>query len=333
MIVVERWIRFDTVDAAARLEGLRGVVPINVDDAVLVESWSNDTWVTDEAVLRICWRGDRGRLDRERQVLSALPASLPHASVLSAGVWEDGTWIVLRRLPGKRLDLAWPTLPLDQRRRAVRQLGEILRSLHRWAPPPKTRALLSAGASVTNKSPAEIAGSMLVPWPLDRLSPLLEWSEGLLPGHPDLHRALRRRSRELAPVAPEAEFEGDVVVHGDAHAANVLYDRGELVALLDYEWARLGPADLELEAACRDDPQVEAGIDDRGVLATEVFGLTWLREGYPELFEREHLTERLWLYRLCFELRSLCVWADGGVSDRQLSRLRSIADHPWVRFS
>ncbi len=123
------------------------------------------------------------------------------------------------------------------------------------------------------------------------------------------------------------------MIHGDAHTANVLCDGEELVALLDFEWARLGPPDLELEATCRDDLQVEAGRDDRGVLATEVFALTWLRSGYPELFEREHLTERLWLYQLCFELRSLCVWADEGVDDRRLSRLRSIAAHPWVRFS
>ena len=315
------------MDPVDRLAGLRGVVPFSIDDAVLVESWSNDTWLTDDAVLRVCWRGDRDRLDRERQLLRALPGSLPHASVLSSGTWEDGTWIVLRRIPGERLDLVWPTLSLDQQRRATRRMGEILRSLHQWAPSPKIRGLLSSSTSITNKSPAEIAGSVLVPWPQDRLSPLLDWSEELLRGHADLHDALRRRSAELGPVAPEAEFERGTVVHGDAHTANVLCDGAEIVALLDFEWARLGPPDLELEAICRDDC-----IDDRGVLATEVFSLTSLRDSYPELFEREHLTERLWLYQLCAELRSLCVWADEGVNDRRVSRLRSIAAHPWVRF-
>jgi aminoglycoside phosphotransferase (APT) family kinase protein len=321
------------VDPVARLARLRKVLPFSVDDAVLVESWSNDTWLIDDAVLRVCWRGDRDRLDRERQLLAALPSSLPHASVLSSGTWGDGTWILLRRIQGGRLDLVWPTLSLDQQRRAARRMGELLRSLHHWAPPLEILALLSSSTSITNKSPAEVAGSMLVPWPQDRLSPLLEWSEALLGGHANLHRALCRRSEELGPVAPDAEFEGSTVVHGDAHAANVLCDGGELVALLDYEWARLGPADLELEATCRDDPEIEAGIDERGVLATEVFALKWMRDSYPELFKREHLTERLWLYQLCFELRSLCVWAGEGLNDRRLSRLRSIADHPWVRFS
>jgi scyllo-inosamine 4-kinase len=266
-------------------------------------------------------------------LLTALPASVPHASVLSSGTWEDGTWIILRRIPGERLDLVWPTLSLDQQRRAARRMGEILCSLHQWTPLPEIRTLLSSSTSVTKKSPVEIAGSMLVPWPQDRLFPLLQWSQELLSGHEDLHRALCERSEELGPVAPEAEFEGSTVVHGDAHAANVLCDGGELVALLDFEWARLGPVDLELEAICREDPVIEAGMEDRGVPATEVFALTCLRDSYPELFERDYLTERLWLYQLCAEIRSLCVWADEGVNDRRLSRLWSIASHPWIRFS
>lgn len=323
----------EPVDPVARLEGLRGVVPFGVDDAVLVESWSNDTWLTDVAVLRVCWRGDRDRLDRERQLLTSLPASLPHASVLSSGTWEDGTWVVLRRIPGERLDLVWPTLSFDQQCRAIRQMGVLLRALHQWSPPAEIRALLNASTAITNKTPAEVAGSLLVPWPQDRLDPLLEWSQELLRGNADLHRALSRRIEELGPAVSEREFKGSTVIHGDAHTANVLCDGGELVALLDFEWARLGPPDLELEATCRNDPQVEAGMDDPGVLASEVFALTSLRSGYPELFESECLTERLWLFQLCFELRSLCVWADEGVDDRRLSRLRSIAGHPWVRFS
>jgi Phosphotransferase enzyme family len=54
------------------------------------------------------------------------------------------------------------------------------------------------------------------------------------------------------PASPrrEAVISG-VVVHGDAHLANVLWHDGRLAALLDFEWARIGPPDLELEAACR----------------------------------------------------------------------------------
>ncbi len=50
------------------------------------------------------------------------------------------------------------------------------------------------------------------------------------------------------------------VVRGDAHLANVLWHQGRLVALLDLEWARLGPPDLEFEAISRDDPDVHAQV-------------------------------------------------------------------------
>jgi len=321
------------VDAVARLASVRDVMPFHVEDAVLVESWSNDTWLTDDAVLRVCWRGDRDRLDREAQLLSALPASLPHASVLGVGAWDDGTWVLLRRIPGERLDLVWDTLAPDQQRRAARRKGELLRSLHRWTPPEEIRTRLISSTSAAHRSPEQLAGSVLVPWPRDLLSPLLEWSAELLGHHADVHRALCRRSEMLGPLVEDAEFMGSTVVHGDAHPANILCDSGEVVALLDFEWARMGPRDLELEATCREDPQIEAGIDGRGVLATEVFALAGLRDGYPELFEIENLTERLWLFQLCGELRSLCIAADEEDSERRISLLRSLAAHPWVRFT
>ena len=146
---------------------VRDVVPVDLDGAVLAESWSDDTWITGRSVLHVRWRGDRGRLLREQALLASRPAPVPHAVVLAG----DLTWMALERIQGQRLDLAWPRLPASLRREAV------------------------------------ISG---------------------------------------------------VAVHGDAHLANVLRHDGRLAALLDFEWARIGPPDLELEAACRDDPAIEA---------------------------------------------------------------------------
>jgi hypothetical protein len=59
-------------DAAARLAVIGGAVPVDLGGAILVESWSNDTWMTGRFVLRVCWRGDRARLLRERALLASL---------------------------------------------------------------------------------------------------------------------------------------------------------------------------------------------------------------------------------------------------------------------
>jgi len=92
-------------DPAARLEIIRPAVPADLGGAVLAESWSNDTWLTGGPVLRLCWRGDRERLVREAMLLGSLPAAVPHATVVAAARTGDLTWMVLRRLPGERLDL------------------------------------------------------------------------------------------------------------------------------------------------------------------------------------------------------------------------------------
>jgi hypothetical protein len=117
-------------DPAARLAAVRETVPVGLDGAVLVESWSNDAWVTDSAVLRVCWRGDRGRLLREQVLLASLPASVPHAAVLGAGQAGDLTWMALRRIPGECLDLVWPQLTGGQRREVISSLGAALGALH-----------------------------------------------------------------------------------------------------------------------------------------------------------------------------------------------------------
>jgi hypothetical protein len=79
-------------------------------------------------VLCVCWRGDRERLVREAMLLESLPVAVPHATVVAEGRTGDLTWMVLQRLPGERLDLAWPTLPGRERRDAVVGLAGALKA-------------------------------------------------------------------------------------------------------------------------------------------------------------------------------------------------------------
>lgn len=313
-----------------RLEIVRTVVPVDLAGAVLGESWSNDTWLTDRSVLRVCWRGDRQRLIREGMLLESLPASVPHATVLAAGRTEGLTWMVVRRLPGQRLDLLWPRLSGSQRRDAVVSLAGALKALHGWTPPSVVRAALRPTALVPAVVPDDIVGAGIMPLPVPRVFSLLDWLEEQ-PGM-DRHLAgqVRMRIGELGPLVSDAEFDDGLVVHGDAHLANVLWHHGRLAALLDLEWARLGPPDLEFEAICRDDPDIQPRASPYAAPASDVPVLAWLRAGYPELFGREHITERVWLYDLCFQVRQLC--AEKTVDPRSLRTLASLTAQPRVRF-
>lgn len=317
-------------DPAARLETVRAAVPFDLDGAVLAQSWSNDTWLTSGSVLRVCWRGDRERLVREALLLESLPGSIPHATLVAAGCTEGLTWMAVRRLAGERLDLVWPRLSSQERREAVVSLAGTLKALHSWRPSAVIVARLQQPTSTARVAPDAIVGAALVPLPIARLLPLLDWLEGQPGMDSDLASRLRARVGELWPLVGDAEFKDGVVVHGDAHLANVLWQRGRLVALLDLEWARIGPRDLEFEAICRDDRDIGACGSSGAVEASEVPVLAWLRAGYPELFGQEHLTERLWLYEICYQLRQLS--GDRAIETPSIQNLASLAMHPRTRF-
>ena len=317
-------------DPAARLQIVRPAVPVDLDGAVLAESWSNDTWLSGGSVLRVCWQGDQDRLVREATLLGSLPAAVPHATVVAVGRAGGLTWVVLRRLPGERLDLVWPALSGRERRDAVAGVAGALRALHGWQPPPVVRQQLRQAALTLPDTAGDSVGAGIVPLPISRLLPLLDW----LDDQPGVHTALAgrvpARIGELGPLVSDAEFEDGVVVHGDASFANVLWYQGRLAALLDLEWARLGPPDLELATISGDDADIRARGSSRAVPASELPLLTWLRVGYPELFDREHLTERVWLYDICFRIRQLCAWRR--LDPRSLQDLADLTMGPRVRF-
>ncbi|HEY6277274.1 MAG TPA: phosphotransferase [Streptosporangiaceae bacterium] len=316
-------------DPAARLEIVRPAVPVDLGAAILAESWSNDTWLADGSVLRVCWRGDRERLVREAMLLGSLPAAVPHATVLATGRTEDLTWMVLRRLPGERLDLVWPALSGRERRDAVVALAGALKALHVWKPPLLVGHQLRQAALTPPSTPDDIVGAGMVPLPSRRLLPLLDWLEEQPGMDSDLAGRVRARTGDLLPLVSDAEFEDGVVVHGDASFANVLWHQGRLVALLDLEWARVGPPDLEF-ATILDEPGLQAQESSSAVSTSELPLLTWLRAGYPELFDRPHLTERVWLYDICYRIRQTCAW--GHLDKRSRQDLAKLTMRPRVRF-
>jgi aminoglycoside phosphotransferase (APT) family kinase protein len=281
-------------------------------------------------VLRVCWRGDRERLVREGMLLDSLPDSIPHATVVAAGCTEGLAWMIVRRLPGERLDLAWPRLSAQERRDAIVTFARALKALHAWEPPQAVREQLRQARLPASATPGDIVGAGIMPLPISRLCSLLRWLEEQPDMDSDLVVRVRMRVEELRPLFSDADFEDGVVVHGDGHLANVLWHQGRLAALLDLEWARIGPPDLDFEAICRDDADIQAQVCPGTVAASDIAVLAWLQAGYPELFERENLTERVWLYDICFQVRQLCTYRD--LDMRSLRNLANLTLRPRVRF-
>ena len=122
--------------------------------------------------------------------------------------------------------------------------------------------------------------------------------------------------------------DGEVLLHGDFYLGNVLVHGDHVTALIDLEFARMGPRDLELISVVRAlDAETRLGIRRPPLLA-------WLAEDYPELFGAADLHRRLWLYALAYTIRQIIFWppdraeADDLEVTHPLHSLRRLIDTP-----
>ncbi|WP_410663478.1 phosphotransferase family protein [Amycolatopsis sp. lyj-84] len=260
--------------------------------------WVSRVWVGDEYVVRLSNGQFRDAFRHEATVVSLLAGSeVLRARHLAHGDGPDGPWYISERLPGRTMHEAWPAADLATRQAMIESLGVALRALHRVAVPA---GLLPPwlGDALAGEPRAEFHPPVV--------SAALQQVEGArrLPGHD---------SRLLADVADWIQerlalFAADepVLVHGDLHGSNVIVDQGRVSGLIDFAEALAQPADVELDtilrwcAKAREYPPVPEGRGLDETTLAEVPG--WLHGAYPELFEREHLRERLLFYDMQREL-------------------------------
>ncbi len=260
-----------------------------------IEATSNEAWRAGPFVVRVCTTPGSDRLLNEARVAAQLPASIPYPGIVARGMSGTSTWLVTERVAGITLGRVWPDLDPDQRRRAVSQLAEVLRAFHQ----------LPASLSTMDQSP-----ECPHPLPAPRLATLVERLRqlpGLAAADPTLldqvteHLAAHGDALDAGPPA--------TLVHGDLHFENLLWHAGRVSAVLDLEWSRPGPPDLDLDILLRfcADPGNQVSPDYARRIGAGQFRQvpTWLREDYPELFAHPRLHERLDLYGLAYDLRQL----------------------------
>lgn len=282
------------MDSEARLRLVAEAATLTIDaPPIPLPSDSNDAWKIGDLVLRVCWRGDRTRLRREALILEQLPDEVPHVRLADAGVNDDLTWMLTHWAPGTMLSHVWSDLDRTQQRTAAEQLGHALHALHAWKPSPEARAALAARPAQPGTD--DVIGADLNPLPVDRALRLVEPAAHLQNVDQQSVVQLGEEIKRLRPIDPLSNPTDWVVVHGDAHLNNVIWDGKRLVALLDYEWGRLGPPDLELQPLLQ--------YDDATALIRSVV------DAYPRIAAHPRFVERLWLYDLSATLRDLLVKA------------------------
>lgn len=199
--------------------------------------YSNATWVGDGVAVKIAHTPID--LAREVALVRALPRPVGHPEVLGEGTSNGHGWIVTSEVRGQNLHEAWPTLSPAEQGRAVHQL---------WA---RAQCVHDATASL---KPCVASYGGFVPALLGDATAAAERAAVAL----GLPRARQSRLHEVITgyfrAAPLVEH---VVNHGDLALMNALWD-GDVVALLDFEFAVLGPVEIDLcrlvcEACVSDD--------------------------------------------------------------------------------
>ena len=205
----------------------------------------------------------------------------------------------------------------------AREVAALLRALHSWPVPGELAEML--GRPGTDPDPLHRVGSELVPLPSSSALALVPLA-GQLPfvDHGVLDAAAERLT-ELGNPMPAG---GDVLLHADLYLGNVLVHGDHVSALLDFEFARMGPRDPELISVIRAlDAESRLGLRRPPLLV-------WLAEDYPELFAGPDLDRRLWLYALAYTIRQIIFWppdraeTDGLEVTHPLHTLRRLIDAP-----
>ncbi|MET0727128.1 MAG: aminoglycoside phosphotransferase family protein [Acidimicrobiales bacterium] len=286
---------------ALRAAGLDPSVPLERASSV-----TNEVWLTPTHVVRVNRSHDR-RLARELQIAQALPREVGYPRIVAHGRRHGEDWLVSKRVAGEPLAHCWPGLTLSERYSAISQLARRLRALHD-TPAPDDLAPLHGAPQLLVASD-------------DPTAPLrTALDEAARLPHVDA-RLLQEAADLVSRLAPSLQpFVAPTLVHGDVTFENVLWHDGEITAVLDVEWARPGPRDIDLDIILRCCAYPKLHVAEAFERETRVEDYApvpeWLAEVYSRLFAYPNQHERLRVFAIAYEARELVAFPPTASVDR-----------------
>ncbi|NNE95254.1 MAG: aminoglycoside phosphotransferase family protein [Acidimicrobiales bacterium] len=285
--------RFAQTRARRALQGLGLELP---DTLVRAASTRNEVHVAPRQVVRVNCRPDQ-RLRREGLLCQALPGESYFPNVLGYSGDTGYDFVVIERKPGRAVSRAWPDMDKTRRRKFISELSRALRLLHSVPTPPV--------ATRMHENP-----HLLNPAAVSPVVPILMAVDELI-GKGDVDRMLLQDIADLVNDHGSAldDYHQRTLIHGDLSFENVMVDVNGLSALLDFEWSRGAPPDLELDVLLRflRFPEAHVPPDVAATLSSLDFEDVpgWIAEDYPELFAHPRVVERLALYCVAFDMAEL----------------------------
>lgn len=274
---------------------------------VAAGGWSNRVWLTRAHAVRLSSGRFCDAFAHEVAVSRLLPRTVPHAPVLTYGRAGPQEWVIQTRVAGRPLVEVWPGLDRAARRAAVAQLGGILRALHAIRLPAGFGNPWLAAALAPGGQPRDAYHA-----PPEHHEVLLA-AAARVPGVD--HGVLAAARAFIAERLPLFAADAAVLVHSDAHFANLLWADGRITALLDFEGSRPAARDLELDTLLRlaREPGLYGDPDGRTTMGRDAVRAIpeWLASAYPELFAHPRLMARLAVYEALWQLVQLLHYPPG----------------------
>lgn len=272
----------------------------STDRLIRADSTRNEVLLSRAYAIRLN-RSHNDRLRREAALCQALAAALPEEpwvpTVAAYGGGPGQDYLVVARKPGTPLARWWPDMSPAQRRDAVRQLAHCLHAIHQVSS-PSDLPRLSAPPQPLSRVPGPVHARTLQGLRELRQHPFVD--DGLVAD-------VTSRLAQLADSV--VDFDESRLIHGDLTFENVLWDGSRITAVLDFEWCRGSPCDLDLDVLLRFTrlPKAHVAADyEHRTRARDYHDVpAWLIEDYPALFEHPRLAERLALFALAFEVQAL----------------------------
>jgi aminoglycoside phosphotransferase (APT) family kinase protein len=263
-------------------------------------SVTNEVWISDEYVVRVN-RQLNQRLRREARLGPSLPPEVCYPEIVAYGGQMGADWLVVRRVRGNPLSRCWPTMAPHERRAAVRQVATMLRALHATPCPPGLPDI---------DTPQLLGARQFGAHAVDPLLAALDKAEQL----PEVDRSLIAETRRLIHETGDClePFGVRTLVHGDLHFENVLWDGLAVTTVLDFEWCRPAPPDLELDIFLRfcAYPFLHVADDYEHLTRAEDYEPVahWMAEDYPGLFAADDGFERTRLFAIAYDVRELLLF-------------------------
>lgn len=205
---------------------------------------SNHVWFAGDIVIRMATAPGHSDLCAEADLVTALPAAVGYPAVVGSGVEDGHDWMATERIAGENLGRVWPDLTIPERLRAIEDLYARLEHVHRTDPgridPARSTPFYALDPAAASRD-------------LDGLHDILEDSTMRI------LQEILDNAFEAIPLVPRA------LVHTDTGPGNTVWD-GRRAVPVDFEFACLGPADLDVESlarSLRDEPVLLRRLSDR----------------------------------------------------------------------